>query len=345
MSESIHPLDDYEKRAKETMSAESWAYLNGGAVDEISVRRNSDRYSEIRLLPRVGVDVSGLDMRLNLIGKDLPSPAALQLLFAEQGEFGTVRGAKTAGTAAVISMESSIATRALSRVAGPFFQHIYAQRDREITIELVRMAEEVGARGIVITLDNPVPGIRYRQDAGMLVLPEGVRRANFELCGVPTLTAGYLDPSITWKDVEWLVGQTYLPVIAKGIMHPEDARHAIDSGVGAVFVSNHGARNLDTIVHPVDCVRAVSDAVAGNVPVLLDGGIRRGTDVLKALALGADLVLVGRPYIWGLAAEGERGVAKVVEILCDELATAMAMCGLSSLNDITPDVVRYHPET
>ena len=326
------------------MDPASWAYLNGGAVDEFSVRRNPDRYSEIRLLPRVGVDVSELQISQRILGVDLPfpimlAPAALQLLFAEEGEWGTVRGAKAAGTAAVISMESSIPTRDLAKEAGPFFQHIYVQKDRELTLELVRMAEEVGARGIAVTLDNPVPGIRYRQDAGMIGLPEGVGRANLESGGVPKLTGGYLDPAMTWKDLEWLVAHTELPVIGKGVLHPEDAKLAIESGLQAVFVSNHGGRNLDTVAHPIDCVRAVSDAVAGRVPVLFDGGIRRGTDVLKAIALGADAVLIGRPYIWGLAAEGDRGVTAVIETLRDEFVAAMSMCGLASLDAITPAVI------
>lgn len=344
MSELLHPIDAYYERARELMAPASWAYLNGGAVDEISVRRNPDRYSEIALLPRVGVDVSELQISQRLLGVDLPfpimlAPAALQLLFAEEGELGTVRGAKAAGTAAVISMESSIPTRELAKESGPFFQHIYVQRDRALTLELVRMAEEAGARGIAVTLDNPVPGIRYRQDAGMIGLPEGVRRANLESGGVPRLTGGYLDPSMTWKDLEWLVSHTELPVIGKGVLHPEDARLSIESGLQAVFVSNHGGRNLDTVAHPIDCVRAVSDAVAGRVPVLLDGGIRRGSDVLKALALGADAVLVGRPYIWGLAAEGAEGVKTVIETLRDEFIAAMSMCGLASLDSITPAAI------
>lgn len=344
MTELVHPIDELYARAEAAMDPAAWAYLNGGAVDEFAVRRNPSRYADLRLLPRVGVDVSELDTSQRLLGIDLPfpimlAPAALQRLFADAGELGTVRGAKAAGTAAVISMESSIATRELAPEAGPFFQHIYVQKDRDLTLELVRMAEEAGASGIAVTLDNPVPGIRYRQDAGMTGLPAGVRRANLESGGVPKLTGGYLDPSMTWGDLEWLVAQTSLPIIGKGILHPEDARLAVESGLQAVFVSNHGGRNLDTIAHPIDCVRAVSEAVAGRVPVLLDGGIRRGTDVLKALALGADAVLVGRPYIWGLAADGAAGVTRVIETIRDEFVAAMAMCGIARLEDIRPSLI------
>lgn len=344
MTDLLHPLDAFYAQAEAAMDPAAWAYLNGGAVDEFAVRRNPDRFAEIRLLPRVGVDVSALRTSQDLLGVELPypimlAPAALQRLFAADGELGTVRGAKAAGTAAVISMESSVATRELAGEAGPFFQHVYVQKDRELTLELVRMAEEAGARGIAVTLDNPVPGIRYRQDAGMLGLPEGVRRANLESGGVPRLTGGYLDPSMTWRDLEWLVAHTELPIIGKGILHPEDARLAVEAGLQAVYVSNHGGRNLDTVAHPIDCVRAVSEVAAGRVPVLLDGGIRRGTDVLKALALGADAVLIGRPYVWGLAAAGAAGVTSVVETIRDEFLAAMAMCGLASLADITPAVI------
>lgn len=344
MSELVHPLDAYFAQAQERIDPAAWAYLNGGAVDEISVRRNTELFSEMRLLPRVGVDVSALQTGQQLFGIDVPfpillAPAALQRLFADEGELGTVQGAKAAGAVTVISMESSIATRDLALSAGPFLQHLYVQRDRDLTVELVRMAEETGARGIVVTLDNPVPGIRYRQDAAMTGLPAGIRRANLESGGVPELAGGYLDPSMTWKDIEWLVSLTDLPIIGKGILHPDDARSAVDAGVGGIIVSNHGGRNVDTIAHPLECVRAVSEAVAKRVPVLMDGGIRRGTDVLKALALGADAVLIGRPYVWGLAADGADGVARVVQLIRDEFTAAMAMCGLASLSDITPALI------
>lgn len=341
MSELIHPLDAYRTEAQQKMDPAAWAYLNGGAVDEITVRRNPDYFADIRLLPRVGVDVADLRTSQRLFGIDVPfpillAPAALQRLFSASGERGTVEGAKAADAVTIISMETSIATRELAASTGPFLQHVYIQRDRELTTELVRLAEDVGARGIVVTLDNPVPGIRYRQDAGMIGLPTGIGRANLESGGARTLTGGYLDASVTWKDIDWLVSLTDLPVVGKGILHPVDATRAIDTGMRGVIVSNHGGRNIDTVAHPMECVRAVSDAVARRVPVLLDGGIRRGTDVLKALALGADAVLIGRPYIWGLAAAGADGVTDVIQIMRKEFVSAMAMCGIAALDDITP---------
>ncbi|WP_307376465.1 alpha-hydroxy acid oxidase [Microbacterium sp. W4I20] len=344
MPELIHPLDAYRAQAQQRMDPAAWAYLNGGAVDELSVQRNTDLFREIRLVPRVGVDVGHLLTSQQMFGIDvafplLLAPTALQRLFSDAGEQGTVEGARSTDTVTVISMESSVATRELAESAGPFLQHLYIQRDRKLTEDLVRMAEETGARGIVVTLDNPVPGIRYRQDAGMTALPAGIGRANLESGGVPTLTGGYLDPTVTWADIEWLVSLTDLPVIGKGILHPDDADRAVRAGVGGVIVSNHGGRNIDTVAHPMECVRAVTESVAGRVPVLLDGGIRRGTDILKALALGADAVLIGRPYVWGLAAAGAAGVADVIRILQDEFHAAMAMCGAATLADITPALI------
>jgi 4-hydroxymandelate oxidase len=347
---AIHPIDILCERAQQAMDPGSWAYLLGGAVDEITVRDNADRYSQLQLLPRVAVDVAELDTRRTVLGTDLAhpiilAPTALQKLFHPEGEAGTVAGAKAADTVAVISMESSVATTELAEHAGDLWQHLYIQRDRGLTLELAAMAEEAGAKALVVTLDNPVPGIRYRQDGAMNGLPEGVRRANLESGGVPRLTGGYLDPSVTWRDVEWLVSNTNLPVAGKGVLRPDDARSAIDSGLGAVLVSNHGGRNLDTVAHTIDCLPGVAEAVDGRIGVLLDGGIRRGTDVLKALALGADAVLIGRPYVWGLAADGAAGVTQVIELLRAEFLTAMALCGAANLDAITPDLIAGNPTT
>jgi 4-hydroxymandelate oxidase len=340
----IHPLDDLREKAQAAMPPGAWAYLLGGAVDEIAVRESAERYSQLRLLPRVCVDVSEIDTACTVLGTDLSlpiilAPAALQKLFHPDGELGTVQAARSADVVATISMESSVATSEIATSAGDFWQHLYIQRDRGLTLELVAMAEEAGAKALVVTLDNPVAGIRYRQDGAMTGLPEGVRRANLESGGVPKLTGGYLDASVTWRDVEWLVGHTKLPVAGKGVLRADDAHCAISSGLQAVIVSNHGGRNLDTVAHPIDCVRAVAEAVDGRGGVLLDGGIRRGTDVAKAIALGADAVLIGRPYVWGLAAEGAAGVNRVIELLRSELVAAMALCGAPDLTALTPDLI------
>ena len=173
----------------------------------------------------------------------------------------------------------------------------------------------------------------------MTGLPQGVSRANLVSGGATTLTGGYLDPAVTWRDMEWLVGHTKLPVAGKGVLHPQDAVLAAESGLGAVIVSNHGGRNLDTVAHPLDCVAGIAEKLDGRAQILLDGGIRRGTDVVKALARGADAVMLGRPYVWGLAADGENGVATVVQTLHHELINAMALCGAPSLAHLTPDLI------
>lgn len=339
-----HPLDELFDHARKSMSVGSWAYLLGGAVDEITAQGNPEAYSQLRLLPRICVDVSKVDTTCTVLGTDLTlpillAPTALQKLFHPDGEAATVLGAKAAGVVPVISMESSVATAELAEQAGDFWQHLYIQRDRGLTLELVAIAQDSGAKALVVTLDNPVAGLRYRQDGAVTGLPDGVRRANLESGGAPQLTGGYLDPSVTWRDVEWLVEHSTLPVAGKGILRPADANRAIDSGLQAVILSNHGGRNLDTVAHPISCLPGVAEAVAGRAGVLLDGGIRRGTDVVKALALGADAVLIGRPYVWGLAADGQAGVVRVVEVLQSELVTAMALCGAPSIAALTPDLI------
>ncbi|MFZ3561244.1 alpha-hydroxy acid oxidase [Streptomyces sp. BH055] len=337
MNDALHPLDRMRAAARRSMPASAWAYLDGAAVDERTARQNCSRYTELTLLPRVCVDVSDVDTSCTLLGAELSAPillapVALQKLFHPDGERGTLAGAAAAGVLPVFSLESSVPVGELGSSGTPFWSHLYIQRDRGLTRDLIAQAEEAGAGALVVTLDTPVPGIRYRQDAAMLRLPEGVHRANLPPVTGEQLTGGLLDPSVTWADIEWLVAHTRLPVVGKGVLHPDDARLACSAGVAAVVVSNHGGRNLDTVAATVDCLPGVAAAVAGRVPVLVDGGVRRGTDILKALALGASAVLVGRPYVWGLATNGAQGVRDVVDMLHRELSIAMALCGAPSLD-------------
>lgn len=344
MREPIHPLDRMRAAARRSMPPSAWDYLMGAAVDEHTARRNSSRYAELPLLPRVCVDVSSVDTSCTLLGTELAAPIllapiALQKLFHPDGEHGTLAGAAAGGVLPVISMESSVSLPDLTDAGTPFWSHLYIQRDRGLTRELVAQAEEADAGALMVTLDSPVAGARYRQDAAMLHLPDGVQRANLPPATAGRLTGGYLDPSVTWADIEWLVANTQLPVVGKGVLHPEDALRACAAGAAAVVVSNHGGRNLDTAAATVDCLPGVADAVAGRVPVLVDGGIRRGTDVLKAIALGASAVLVGRPYVWGLATGGAAGVRTVIDLLHDELAAAMALTGAPRLDRVDADLL------
>ena len=246
-------------------------------------------------------------------------------------------------TAATTSIEdiAAVATGAL------WFQ-MYVQRDRGVTRELAQRAGAAGCRALVLTVDTPVLGARDRDQRNHLELPPGLELANLRDL-VARQPAGptfrhdtsnpFLDPSLTWEALAWLVGETRLPVVVKGVLRADDALRAIERGAAGVVVSNHGGRNLDTVPATIDALPAIAAAVAGRVPLLLDGGIRRGVDVVKALALGASAVMLGRPYLWGLAAAGSEGVQRVVNMLVTELEMAMAQCGAATLAELTPDLV------
>jgi 4-hydroxymandelate oxidase len=226
---------------------------------------------------------------------------------------------------------------------------LYVNRDRAFTRDLVQRAEAAGCRALCITVDSPTTAFRYREARVRFALPDGIERSNLNALGGTTAAKVHrttegsiynavLDPTLTWKDIEWLRGLSRVPVVIKGVLSPGDAAKGAEAGVG-IIVSNHGARNLDTLPATIDAMSRVADAVKGRVPILLDGGIRRGTDVLKAIASGASAVLIGRPYLYGLAVDGAPGVARVVQILRRELELAMAMTGRRSLAEIDRTVL------
>ena len=348
-------IHDLEPRARARLDAMAWEYMAGGAGDEISLRANRTRYDALALKPRVMRDVSAIDTSVTLLGRThafpiVLAPCGYHGLFHADGERATARGAAMAGATMVVS---SVATTPLAEVAkaanGPRWFQIYLQRDRAHTLEIIRIAEDSGYEAFMLTVDTPVLGARDREKRARFQLPPHLEMANF-----PRLTDGYgpnqhhdpesiynpyLDPSLTWDAIDWLHAHTRLPVFAKGILAPEDAQLAIDHGVAGVVVSNHGGRNLDTVPATIDALPEVVAAVSGRVPVLVDGGIRRGTDVLKALALGATAVQIGRPYLWGLAVAGDQGVARAIAILRRELEAAMALCGVTRLADIDRGVL------
>jgi 4-hydroxymandelate oxidase len=347
-------LHEYEPLARAALSPMAWDYLAGGSGDERTLGWNRERFDAVRLLPRVLRDVSAVDTRTRLLGLELAAPVLLaptgfQRLFHAEGELATARGAAAAGvpwvlsTGATTSLEDSAA-----RAGGPLLFQLYVQRDRGLTRDLVRRAEAAGCRALVLTVDTPVLGARDRDHRNRLELPPGLELANLRghaatRSGEPTFRhdAGnpFLDPSVTWDDFAWLVGETRLPVVVKGVLRADDAVRAVERGAAAIAVSNHGGRNLDTVPATIDALPAIAAAVPARVPLLLDGGVRRGVDVVKALALGASAVMIGRPYLWGLAAAGAAGVERVVRLLVAELEMAMAQCGAASLTEITPDLV------
>lgn len=345
-------LHEYEPLARAKLGDMAWDYMAGGSGDERTLAWNRERLDATRLLPRVLHDVSHIDMRLKLLGLELPFPVLLaptgfQRLFHPEGELATARGAGAAGALYTLSTPATTSLEDVARVAtAPLWFQLYVQRDRGFTLELVRRAETHGYRAIVLTADTPVLGARDRDHRRQLELPPGMDLPN--LRGLEPRTSGptfehgtrnpFLDPSLTWKDVDWLVSHTKLPVIVKGILHAGDAQLALDHGAAAIAVSNHGGRNLDTVPATIDALPAIA-AIAGKIPILLDGGVRRGVDVVKALALGATAVMIGRPYLWGLSAFGAEGVTRVVQLLVTELEMAMAQCGAASLAAIHRDLV------
>jgi 4-hydroxymandelate oxidase len=353
---TLASLSDFEPAARDRLSHMAYEYISGGAGDEITVRANREAYERIRLRPRVLVDVSKIDTRVTLFGVELPfpillAPTAYHRLVHPDGELATVRGAEAAHAAMVIS---SFATTSVERIAAetrtPLWFQLYVMPDRGFTRELVERAEAAGCRALCVTVDSPTPGARNREERAGFTLPPGMARENLRRLGAtvaggshrPTeqdIFTATLDPALAWKDIEWLRTFARVPVLLKGIMNPEDAARGIETGASGLIVSNHGGRNLDTLPATVDALPAIVEKAAGRVPVLVDGGVRRGTDVLKAIALGASAVLIGRPYLYGLGVNGAEGVATVVQILRRELGMAMALTGRKSLAEIDRSVL------
>jgi 4-hydroxymandelate oxidase len=331
------------------MSAVSWEYITAGSGDELTLRWNKEAYQKIRLKPHVLVDVSTLDTRVTLFGQGhafpiLLAPTAAQKLVYAEGELATVRGAGAAGATMVVSSFSNTSLEDVAAAAkGPLWFQLYAQTDRGFTRELVQRAEASGYLALCLTVDTPITGTRYRErraDVKLGPLPNltGYKGAEFRT-GSLEIFSSVLDPALSWKDVEWLSSFAKVPLLVKGVINPEDADRAVKAGIGGIIVSNHGGRNLDTLPATIDALPQVTDKVAGRVPVLVDGGIRRGTDVLKALAMGANAVLIGRPYLYGLGAAGQEGVTSVIKILQRELQMAMVLTGRPNVSAIDRSVI------
>lgn len=336
-------LFDYERLAKARVSHGAWERISGGSADEITLRWNHEAYEHIRLQPRVLIDVSHVDTRIRLFDHDLPFPILLAPTGAQgfvypDGDLASAQGAGMAGTVLTISSSASLPVDQVAKGGkGPVWFQLYVQRDRGFTKALVQRAEAAGCRALCVTVDTPTNGARNRE-----------QRARWELPArpLPNLQGqNYLDPSLTWKDIDWLRSFAKTPVLLKGILNPEDAGKAVQAGVSGIIVSNHGARNLDTTPATIEALPYVAEKVQRRVPLIVDGGIRRGTDVLKAIALGADAVQIGRPYLWGLGVGGAEGVARVIEILRNEFAMAMALCGRPNIASIDASVIWRYPTT
>ena len=346
---------DYEALARLRLDEGVAAYFDGGAGGERSLRSNREAWEALRLWPRVLRSLAGGGCQTELLGRPLALPVLLapvpfQRMAHPDGEIATAFAAAAQGAGLVASTLASVPLELIAPAArhdsehGPLWFQLEFQHERELSLELVRRAELAGFDALVLSVDQPCEGLFDRERRAAFSLPSGVFAANLE--GMPLAPAVAVPPdgsplfdarlsfAPTWEDVAWLSSRTRLPLVLKGILHPADARIAVDHGVAAVIVSNQGGRTLDGVVATASALPAVVRAVQGRIPVLVDGGIRRGADILKALALGASAVLVGRPQVHALATAGTTGVAHLLRLLRNELEVAMAQCGCARLADI-----------
>ncbi|MGW0892764.1 alpha-hydroxy acid oxidase [Saccharopolyspora sp. NPDC002578] len=341
-------------RAKEVLDPVAYDYFAGGAGDERALADNENSFARLALLPRVLRGGANRDLAVRLPGAPdaLPimvAPTAFHRLAHPEGELATARAAAAAGTVLISSMASTVAIDEVVaaahqvRAEAPVWFQLYLQPDQQVTAALVERAERAGCSALVVTVDSPVFG-RHERDRrnGFHDLPDGYAAENMRgLPGGPAEGTRDIEmsPEISWRHVESLRAMTRLPVLLKGILHPDDAHLAVGLGVDGIIVSNHGGRQLDATPAPIEVLPHITNAVGGAIPLLLDGGVRRGTDVAVALALGATAVGVGRPVVWGLAADGEKGVRDVLERLRDEFDQALALCGGRRCGDLTRDLV------
>ena len=330
-------VSDYERLAEERVPPEVWCYFAGGAGDEVTLRENLEAFGRWRFRPRVLTDVSSVSTEIDVLGTRvsmpiLVAPTALHALLAPEAECATARATAAAET---IMCVSTVTTRRHAEIAAaapgaPRWLQVYILSDRGRTEEQLDEAAECGYSAAVLTVDTPYWGRRERDLRLGFSIPDDLPVPYAE--SDPELRASGIayvpvSPSVSWRDVEWLAERTRMPVVVKGIVTAEDALLAVDSGASAVVVSNHGGRQLDGAPATLDALPEVVHAVRGRVPVLMDGGVRRGTDALKALALGAHAVLVGRPVLYGLAVDGEAGVQHVLELLRAETEYGLALLG------------------
>ncbi|MEG1771642.1 MAG: alpha-hydroxy acid oxidase, partial [Comamonas sp.] len=351
-------LADHERRAAEVLDANAWTYFSGAAADERCLQANRSAWDAMPLWPRVLRPLAQGHTRIELLGQEyahplLVAPMAFQRLAHADGELASAYAAAALGAGFTLSTQSSLPLELPAQAVlgtmgrGPLWFQLYLQHDRGFTRELVQRVERAGYEALVLTVDAPVSGVRDRERRAGFHLPAGISAVNLQGLGpVPAaapgdgaLCAGVLRHAPTWEDLAWLQEQTRLPVLLKGILHPRDALQAARLQAAGIIVSNHGGRTLDsapaTALALPRIVQALQNASAGALPVIVDGGIRRGTDVLKAMALGASAVMIGRPIVWGLANAGAAGVAHVLRLLRDELEIAMALTGCATLADAT----------
>ena len=352
-------LAEYEIRARQVADGSTLDYYDGGSNDEITLRDNVAAFSRITLYPRMFRGVGRRNQTTAVLGHTVATPVivapiALLGMLSREGELPAVRATTRAGSIFTLSTFSVTPVEdVVAAATGPVWFQLYVYKDRSASEALVKRVEAAGCSALQLTADTPMLGRRERDVRNAFALPDDLWAPNLTADGSLPLpespgTGGspfadaidaLLDPDLTWDDIAWLTSITDLPVFVKGLVRADDAERAVDAGAAGVIVSNHGGRQLDTAPAAIDALKPIADAIGDRVEVIVDGGIRRGSDVVKAIALGAKAVQIGRPVMWGLVVDGEQGVADVLGVLSDELDLAMALSGCRTIGDITADLL------
>jgi isopentenyl diphosphate isomerase/L-lactate dehydrogenase-like FMN-dependent dehydrogenase len=345
-------LDALERIAQRVMRPESWVFCDTGADDEITAKENVIAWRKLKLRPRMLRDIVEVDTSVTLLGAKVNTPIMVaptgrHHLFHAEGERQTARGSAAAGALFVMSTSGATTVEDVAKEAAgvPQWFQLYMQPDRDATAVLLDRCVKAGFKALVLTVDQPLPGWSPRAYRQPVVATEKIRSVN--MVGQPIARTAY-DPErkgivmfpLNFRDLEWLVKRAGMPVVVKGVLRGDDALRCVECGVKGVMVSNHGGRHLDTTVTTAEVLTEIADAAGRHAEIYVDGGIRRGTDIVKALALGARAVLLGRPPLWGLSVAGAEGVRAVMAHMHDEMVRAMRLCGAASLSALTPDLVR-----
>lgn len=372
----ISSANDFREAARRRLPRFLFDYADGGAYAEETLRRNVSDLAAVALRQRVLKDVASIDLRTTLFGREVALPVALgpvgiSGMYARRGELQAARAARAAGIPTCLSTVSICSIEEVAEVADPFWFQLYVIRDRGFMKDLIARAKAAGAGALVFTVDMPVPGARYRDAHSGMSGPYGPLRRVLQAMGKPGWAwdvglwgrphmlgnllpvlgkdsglndyMGWLganfDPSIQWKDLEWIRAAWDGPLIIKGILDPEDAREAASIGANGIVVSNHGGRQLDGVLSSARALPAIADAVGDQLTVLADGGVRNGLDVVRMLALGARGVLLGRAWVYALAAQGEAGVARLLELIAREMTVAMTLTGVNRIGAIDATIL------
>jgi (S)-2-hydroxy-acid oxidase len=354
---------EYERFAESSLSKNAFGYYASGSNDMITLRENRAAFTRLRLMPKVLVDVSNINMQTTILGQKVAfpiciAPTAMQRMAHDDGESATSKAAARHGILMTLSSWSTLPLEDVAAAAPQGFRwfQLYVYKDREVTLDLVKRAERAGYKAFAVTVDTPILGRREADLKNKFALPSHLTMGNFASTGgahaqgtkqsgssgsgLASYVSSLIDRTLNWDDIAWLRRNTTLKIVVKGVMTVDDALISIRNGVDAIWISNHGARQLDTTPATIEVLPEIARAVAGRVELYIDGGISRGTDALKAIALGARAVFIGRPVLWGLAHSGEEGVYNVVNLLKEEFALAMALSGCVKVEDIKPSLVR-----